>query len=107
MDMLVFSISRIFGTHLPVQSWIKQECQHLLRAAWVLHLLAFSFEHPARIVRAPPMGAYDSEWMECEDCFDGEKGVEGTPARVGVMTMPGFQVKSTCIGCQIYPSFGV
>ena len=106
-DMLVCSISRIFGTHLPMQRWIEQDCRHLLRAAWVLHLLAFSFEPPARIVRAPPMGAYNPEWMEFEDCFDGEKGVEGTPARVGVMTMPGFQVKNTCISCQIYPSFGV
>ena len=97
------SIAHIFGGEITRQYWSEDEARIVLQHAWILHRLAFSFDAPARILRAAPMSPFDAEWMELEACFGGEEDFLSHPLYVGFMTIPGFQLK-TCILCQVYPT---
>ncbi|OIW05722.1 hypothetical protein TanjilG_23508 [Lupinus angustifolius] len=78
--------------------WPEQLLQAFIVAAkctWLLHLLAFSFNPPLRILRVEENRNFDSHYME--DMCPRSQG----PSRVKIMVMPGFYVQEKVLRCKV------
>ncbi|KAI4322066.1 hypothetical protein L6164_021789 [Bauhinia variegata] len=72
--------------------WPEQLLQAFFVAAkciWLLHLLAFSFNPPLRILRIEENASFDRHYME-DMCMERQRS--HGPSRVKIMVMPGFYV---------------
>ncbi|CAL0304183.1 unnamed protein product [Lupinus luteus] len=78
--------------------WTEQLLQAFFVAAkcmWLLHLLAFSFNPPLRILRVEENRNFDPHYME--DMCPRSEG----PSRVKIMVMPGFYVQDRILKCKV------
>ncbi|OIW08662.1 hypothetical protein TanjilG_03338 [Lupinus angustifolius] len=78
--------------------WPEQLLQAFFVAAkcmWLLHLLAFSFNPPLRILRVEENRNFDPHYME--DMCPRSQG----PSRVKIMVMPGFYVQDRVLKCKV------
>ncbi|CAL0334125.1 unnamed protein product [Lupinus luteus] len=78
--------------------WPEQLLQAFIVAAkctWLLHLLAFSFNPPLRILRVEENRNFDPHYME--DMCPRSQG----PSRVKIMVMPGFYVQEKVLRCKV------
>ncbi|KAF1897312.1 hypothetical protein Lal_00035015 [Lupinus albus] len=83
-------------------SWTRPWTEQLLQAffvaakcMWLLHLLAFSFNPPLRILRVEENRNFDPHYME--DMFPRSQ----CPSRVKIMVMPGFYVQDRVLKCKV------
>ncbi|KAK7257860.1 hypothetical protein RIF29_32137 [Crotalaria pallida] len=78
--------------------WSEQLRQAFFVAAkcmWLLHLLAFSFNPPLRILRVEENTSFDPHYME--DMCQRSQG----PSRVKIMVLPGFYVRDRVLRCKV------
>uniref|UniRef100_A0A0A0KZA9 GIL1/IRKI C-terminal domain-containing protein n=1 Tax=Cucumis sativus TaxID=3659 RepID=A0A0A0KZA9_CUCSA len=85
-------------------NWTRPWPEQLLQAffvagkcIWLLHLLAFSFDPPLKILRVEENRSFDSSYMD--DVF-AERQKNG-PSRVKIMVMPGFYVQDKILRCKV------
>uniref|UniRef100_A0A9I9D8J6 GIL1/IRKI C-terminal domain-containing protein n=1 Tax=Cucumis melo TaxID=3656 RepID=A0A9I9D8J6_CUCME len=85
-------------------NWTRPWPEQLLQAffvagkcIWLLHLLAFSFDPPLKILRVEENRSFDSSYMD--DVF-AERQKNG-PSRVKIMVMPGFYVQEKILRCKV------
>lgn len=93
-------MSCIISTLNWTRPWPEQLLQAFFVAAkciWLLHLLAFSFHPPLKILRVEENRSFDSSYME--DVF-AERQRNG-PSRVKIMVMPGFYVQDRILRCKV------
>lgn len=93
-------MSCIITTLNWTRPWPEQLLQAFFVAAkciWLLHLLAFSFDPPLKILRVEENRSFDSSYME--DMF-AERQRNG-PSRVKIMVMPGFYVQDRILRCKV------
>ncbi|KAE9593290.1 hypothetical protein Lal_00029332 [Lupinus albus] len=83
-------------------SWTRPWSEQLLQAfivaakcTWLLHLLAFSFNPPLRILRVEENRNFDPHYME--DMCPRSQG----PSRVKIMVMPGFYIQERVLRCKV------
>lgn len=78
--------------------WPEQLLQAFFVAAkcmWLLHLLAFSFNPPLRVLRVEENRTFDPRYME--DMSPRSQG----PSKVKIMVIPGFYVKDRILKCKV------
>lgn len=93
-------MSCIISTLNWTRPWPEQLLQAFFVAAkciWLLHLLAFSFDPPLKILRVEENRSFDSSYMD--DVF-AERQKNG-PSRVKIMVMPGFYVQEKILRCKV------
>ncbi|KAM7278994.1 hypothetical protein ACFE04_006128 [Oxalis oulophora] len=81
--------------------WSEEILQDFFVAAkciWLLHLLAFSFNPPIRILRVEENRIFDSHYME--DMLMERQRSNGS-SRVKIMVMPGFYVQNRVLKCKV------
>ncbi|CAN4111775.1 unnamed protein product [Withania somnifera] len=73
----------------------------LAKSIWLLHRLAFSFDHPVRVFQVKRGADFSEAYMESvlENFIANEN--EEKP-KVGLMVMPGFYVGGGAIKCRVY-----
>ncbi|XP_022756272.1 IRK-interacting protein-like [Durio zibethinus] len=94
-------MSLIISTLNWTRPWPEQLLQAFFVAAkciWLLHLLAFSFNHPLGILRVEENRTFDPHYME--DMFTERQRSHG-PSRVKIMVMPGFYVQTRVLRCKV------
>lgn len=97
-------MSSIITTLNWTRPWPEQLLQAFFVAAkcmWLLHLLAFSFNPPLRVLRVQENTIFDAQYME--DVFtDRQRWSHGHDAcKVKVMVMPGFYVQNRVLRCKV------
>ncbi|KAI4340549.1 hypothetical protein MLD38_025374 [Melastoma candidum] len=93
------------GGVVSTLNWTRPWPESLLQAffvaakcVWLLHLLAFSFDTPIRILRVEGVTEFNSEYME--DVFASRQRPQ-EPCRVKVMVSPGFYVDDSVFRCKV------
>ncbi|WOL12054.1 IRK-interacting protein [Canna indica] len=91
---------------MPLLDWPSPWPERLLqcffisaKCIWLLHLLAFSFSPPLRILRIDRDGDFDSTYME--DIPLQKQAVKLAPTQVMIMVMPGFYVQDRVLKCRV------
>ncbi|OIW15940.1 hypothetical protein TanjilG_04475 [Lupinus angustifolius] len=94
-------MSCIITTLNWTRPWSEQLLQAFFVAAkciWLLHLLAFSFNPPLRILRVEDNRIFDPHYME--DMVSDRQMSQG-PIKVKIMVMPGFYVQDRVLKCKV------
>ncbi|MCD7453382.1 hypothetical protein HAX54_020797 [Datura stramonium] len=96
-------MSCIIATLNWTRPWPEQLLQAFFVAAkciWLLHLLAFSFNHPLGLLRVEENRIFDMHYME--DVFaDRQRSSSQGVSKVKVMVMPGFYVHDRVLRCKV------
>ncbi|VVB00340.1 unnamed protein product [Arabis nemorensis] len=82
----------------------------MAKRIWLLHCLAYSFDHEAEIFRVPKGCRFSEVYMKsvAEEAFfpTSESSPESEP-RVAFTVVPGFKIGKTSIQCEVYLSLPV
>ncbi|KZV22805.1 hypothetical protein F511_40521 [Dorcoceras hygrometricum] len=81
--------------------WPEQLLQAFFVAAkciWLVHLLAFSFDPPLRILRVDENRPFEARYEE--DVFTGRQNIQAS-SQVKIMVTPGFYVHDRVIRCKV------
>ncbi|GJN33612.1 hypothetical protein PR202_gb22232 [Eleusine coracana subsp. coracana] len=96
---------RKMGAVVAALGWTRPWPEQLLhcffvaaKCAWLLHLLAFSFDPPLPIMRVDEGRAFDPAFME-DVLLPVQQS--GGPCQVKVMVMPGFYVQDRVLKCRV------
>ena len=74
-----------------------------VKAVWLVHHLAFAFDHPVSIFRVSPASEFDARFMEPVTAFE-DPELSTVRANVSIMLNPGFIINRQIIKCQVYCS---
>ena len=98
MELILSQLGKLAESEISLS--LMASFFNTVKAVWLVHHLAFSFDQPVSIFRVSPSAEFDPRFMEQIPAF------EEAPVRskISIMVNPGFIVNRQTIKCQVYCS---